>query len=85
MTKRLEKYRDCPLQDMTIKQEELIWNIQTERESMSVNRFRVLLLKYGGKDTSTIYNIDTGEMDEVNWMKLENARYFYDFLKNTTK
>ncbi len=32
-----------------------------------------------------IYNIDTEELDEVNWTELENVRYFYDFFEKHKK
>lgn len=32
-----------------------------------------------------IYNIDTEDLDEVNWTELENVRYFYDFFEKHKK
>lgn len=32
-----------------------------------------------------IYNIDTEDLDEVNWTELENVRYFYKFFEQHKK
>lgn len=32
-----------------------------------------------------IYNIDTEDLDEVNWTELENMRYFYSFFDQHKK